>query len=357
MGIDVSKVSEEGFEFDETALSEFCGRRKDVDDIVRLITKKGIKTLCVHGAKSIGKTRVINHVLMNEKLNCFQQICHIDCSSFEEDCVDNFFIQFLKEFYESVGLEKNLKPCGACELCAHKTGCTKLNRETLLKEIPLTLKHVQEATLICFDNADKLLNSSFRGKFLDFLQTVTEKRKNINIKILVASTVRFHMTTKATELRLVDKMAKEDLKTMMVGILNHNNDDIDDIDESDEVGKSGIKYLSALRTQDPWLEAVAILCDGIPKCAELLGKSLYIIVIVIELKHAKVGWVFDVIQNELCVCLFSNDFKYMYVNILSSVNITCVWLKDVVTTFVTKNKHSRSHQSYTKLLKIYVHIM
>ena len=258
MGVDVSKVSEEGI--DETALSEFCGRRKDVDEIVRLITKKGIKTLCVHGAKSIGKTRVINRVLMNESLKCFQQIAHVDCSMFSEGLVDKYLIPFLKELYKSVGLETNLEPCGTCELCTQKTGCAQLNHQTLLREVSLTLKVVQVPTLICFDDADLLLNSSFKQQFLDFIKTVTEKRKNI--KLLVASTIRFHMTSRAKEMYLVDKMGKEDLKKLIVQILKPDEEDEDAVD-----------YLSNLRAQDPWLEAVAILCDGMPKCAELLGND------------------------------------------------------------------------------------
>ena len=254
MGCEISKVSEEGFQFDETAISVFCGRKKEINEISSLITNKKVNTLCVYGPKSIGKTRVINRVLTNEKLSeCFKQISHIDCSLFEQDCVDNYFIPFLGEFYESIDLEKKLELCGTCELCKQKAGCRKL-----LKEMSLTLKEVKLPTLISFDNADNLLNSSFKPWFLDFIKTTTEKRPNI--KLLVTSTVRVHLTSKATKTYLVDKMDKDDLKTLIVQILTPDEDE-----------DSAVDYLSNLRVKDPWLEAVAILCDGMPKCAELLG--------------------------------------------------------------------------------------
>ena len=253
MGANITKVSEKGC--NEKILSDFCGREKDVEKIVKHIKRDDVKTLCVHGPKSIGKSRVVRRALIDERMNGFEHIYYIDMSIFQEDCCDtDDFVEFLKDLSRSVGLEikdKIFKSCENCDFCYNDTGCSKV-----LKRLTMKLLKLKGNNIICFDSADCLLSSKFKPEFLNFINVVTEQENSI--KIIVTSNIRFHMSSNAMETHLVDKMEFRDLKKLMVHILERSREDV--------------SLISSLNIQDPWIDAIVILCDGIPKCAETLGK-------------------------------------------------------------------------------------
>lgn len=84
--------------------------------------------------------------------------------------------------------------------------------------------------------------------FRSFLNVIASKGK---IKILVTSAVRFHMTLRTFRIYYLGPMENEDLKKLLIQILRVT--------------------LKSFNSQDPSIDDVVILCDGIPRCAELLG--------------------------------------------------------------------------------------
>lgn len=87
--------------------------------------------------------------------------------------------------------------------------------------------------------------------FRSFLNVIASKGK---IKILVTSAVRFHMTLRTFRIYYLGPMENEDLKKLLNQILRVT--------------------LKSFNSQDPSIDDVVILCDGIPRCAELLGAIL-----------------------------------------------------------------------------------
>ena len=255
MGGSICKPSRE--EFDDSGLWDFCGRSKEMDIIVNTVKSEKVKALVVHGPKQIGKSRVIKKVLVNDKLKEYRCSCYIDFDLFSvhtmttEDFTDN-----LKEFCVIVGIEINdneLTACKRCKLCQNNIFACG----TVLCRITNKFIKQKEKCLVCFDNADKVINSDLRETFQNFLNTVTEKRKNI--KLIVTSTTDVHMNSRAKKSYFLDKMEFEDLKELLVQVYNDA-----------EVSKSVPTDI-----RDPWLNSVTVLCDGIPRCAETVGMYRY----------------------------------------------------------------------------------
>lgn len=251
MGACISKPSQD--EFDDCALWEFCGRKKEIDTLIKIINSKDVKALIVHGPKMIGKSRVIKQVLVDDRLQTYTHSCYVDFDLFSVDTITTEdFIENLKEFCMIVGIEtkdNDQSACEKCELCQKNIAC-----DVVIRKISNKFIKQKESCLVCFDNADKVLNSRLRESFLTFLNTVTERRKNI--KMIVTSTIEVHMVLRAKKLYFLDKMEYEDLKELLVQVYN----DADVIVPTDK--------------RDPWLKAVTKLCDGIPRCAETIGMQI-----------------------------------------------------------------------------------
>lgn len=244
MGIHVSKQFKD--DFDETCVSEFCGRENEIKEIVEHVTSKHTKTVCIHGPKFIGKSRVIQKVLIKlEEIIENYMVLYLDFSDLlpENTLNTNDFTKFLTSLCNALELHINdsFTPCSKCDLCTKNVGCS-----TVLLRFRTEFIQLRKDCLICFDNADKVLTSTYKKEFLDFLNIITQKRKNT--KILVTSTVRFHMTSKALKIYSIHQMQNEDLKKLL------------------------FQQGTSLDKRDPWINAVVSLCDGIPRCAETLGK-------------------------------------------------------------------------------------
>ena len=256
MGALICKPSEE--ELDDSSLWDFCGRVKDIEKILKKIQAKRTKTMCVYGAKSIGKSRVIRQVLLSEQLQKYEHSCYVDLSLFSQNSTDKpAFVNRLEKFCEIVQLDMKLPltTCEKCELCTKNIGCS-----SLLEKVTNEFVQMQQECLVCFDNADKLMNSIFQPYFLKFLKTVTDHGKHT--KLLITSTVRIHMSSKASKLYLLNEMENADLRELLDQILLESIED-------DEIPKS------SLNISDHWIDAVVTLCDGIPKVAEILGMFHY----------------------------------------------------------------------------------
>ena len=252
MGSDIStcKPSEEGADdFDEW---DFCGRQKEISEIVDLINSKSVKTLLIHGAKKIGKSRVLKQVIVDDRLNDYQVKIYVDFDMFFEPNLAQT-VDFIQQFCAAVDVElkEELGVCNRCNLCAKgKERSCVIKRVTAL----LALGMKQQKLLLCFDNADNIWRSELKEEFLNFCNTVTTKCKNT--KMMITSTVRSHMTSKGSEMYLLRRMEPLDLKKLLIQVMQHSH-----LVESN----------TSVDTEDPLLNAIASLCDGIPSCALTLG--------------------------------------------------------------------------------------
>ena len=260
MGVEVSILNDE--EPDECDEWEFTGRTKEISAILDKVNSKSVKTVLIHGPRKIGKSRLMHQIVKHECLSHFDlKVCVNFEMYYRASLVE--LIKFLKEFcailHLAIELEEEVVPCKTCHYCTKdKSSSCVIRKITPL----LTGRLKNSAILLCFDNADTILrsNNDQREDLLYFLNTVTLKCKTV--KTLVTSSIRYHMTSKGSAMFLLNRMETFDLKNLLIEVKNYGRFEDDD---------------SSADKQDPLLNVIAQLCDGIPACAVTLGKSVYIL--------------------------------------------------------------------------------
>ncbi|XP_053391902.1 uncharacterized protein LOC128554638 [Mercenaria mercenaria] len=262
---------------------KFVGRDAEMRKIKGLLFKK--KSVLVFGMKKIGKSRFIEelyrHLCKNEKYECLIQ-------DFESDDIElghtiyNWFINFLT----SIGADEerehfvNQYPsetiaCHSCEKCQLPDRDKCLKRNDLIKKaiysVIYTLGNFKCEFVLFLDNINKIMDSPLKDSFLHFHRL---SLKCPNLRIVLASANKPKQMTKgyeSFELKPLDKKA-------ILEILFETTEQRDNYSDDEELCSETVSYSPKFRVfkkeNEPYMEAIVSLCEGLPLAAIMSGMLL-----------------------------------------------------------------------------------